>query len=266
MADVITPGEAELAAAKAAIDEADGIVPKDDDDKTPEDGDKVPETDGDKKPEDEDDKKPKDEVDLKIKKEEKPDDDAKKKGDDDGEPEPLDMEEFYTEFAENGSLSDESRETIESRLTSAGFLNADAILTQYMNGATSEVATVRAGAFEITGGEDNYVAMAQWADENLSEAEVAAFDEAVETPSMVSLAVRGLFAQYTEAGGPKVVADPPPVRVPAGVNVQRGLAPITSTFQISELTADPRFDADPGFRAEVEARIAASIKAGVFKQ
>lgn len=264
MADVITPGAEEVKLAEEAMNEADGVTPETpkDEDKTPEEGkpeDGKPEEKG-----DDDDQKEKDEVDLKIKKAEKPKDEAKD-GDD---PEPLDMAAFYTEFSENGTLSDESRETITSRLEGAGFVDADSILNQYMSGATNEVATVRAGAFEITGGQENYVAMAEWADENLSKAEVATFDEAVETPSMVNLAVRGLFAQYTAAGGTPVAADPTPAtptRVVPGPNVHSGLAPITSTFQISELTADPRFDADPGFRAEVDARIAASIKSGALK-
>lgn len=242
-----------LALAQAAMNEADGITPEEPEaPATPE----VPQEETEVVED-----APAEVNDLTLTKEEEPEPEAEEPA----EGEMLDLTEFYAEYAENGNLSPESSTTIVDRLTKAGFADAEAILEQYMAGANATVSSTRAAAFEITGGEEGYAAMGAWASENLSAVELAAYDEAVANPAMVPLAVRGLYAQFQAATGEQSAAAPAPARVAAGANSSAGVALITSMEQLATLTGDPRMDVDPAYRAELNQRIAASMKAGYLK-
>ncbi len=176
----------------------------------------------------------------------------------------LDLDTFYAEYAEKGSLSDESTATIIGFLEKAKIANPEAVLAQYMSGAASEVSQMRAAAFEVTGGEEQYGKMQAWAAENLSPAEANAFDQAVKDPNMVGIAVRGLHAQYQAATGnqsPAGEQQKTSPRVAAGVIAHQGHARLNSQKQVADLVSDPRFKSDPGFRATAEARIKASMDA-----
>jgi hypothetical protein len=186
---------------------------------------------------------------------------------DDSDTPSFDMEEVFAEWAENGSIAPETNDAIVKALTGAGFGDqAQAIIDQYISGADASVQSIRGQAFEVVGGETQYASMMEWAQGNLKPAEVEAFNQAVADPAMVPLAVRGLHAQYTAATGAGAPQAPaPPARVAAGANVQAGVAPVNSLQQVAEITADPRYDADPGWRASQDARIKASMDAGILK-
>jgi hypothetical protein len=179
----------------------------------------------------------------------------------------LDLESYYAEYAETGTLTEESTKTITDALKKGGIGNAEAVLQQYMAGADSQVAGMRSSAFEIAGGEEGYSAMASWAEENLSVAERASYDVAVNDPNLLKLAVSGLHAQFTAATGNVTQADTPAPspRVTTGVVAQSGHAPVNSKEQVAALVTDPQYVKDPGFRAAVDARIAASMRAGLIK-
>lgn len=173
----------------------------------------------------------------------------------------LNLETFYAEYAEKGSLSEESTSTIVTALEKANIANPEAVLAQYMAGASAQVSSMRSTAFEVTGGEEQYGKMQAWAAENLSPAEATAFDRAVQDPNMVGFAVRGLHAQFIAATGNQDQKESP--RVGAGVIAHQGHAPLNSQQQIADLVSDPRFKSDPGYRATAEARIRASMDAGL---
>lgn len=211
---------------------------------------------------------------LSIKKEEAKEEEEVKadKAETPDDSEGLDLDPFYAEFAESGTLSEESQETIVSKLKAAGFKDAENLLAQHMQGSVASteiqaarIAAVRSQAFEITGGEEQYGTMMQWAQENLSPAEVDAFDQAVSNPTLVPIAVRGLHAQYTAATGQQAEAPkvPAAARVEAVATSVIGVAPVTSLNQIAEITADPRFHSDASWRAQQEARIQASMDKGL---
>jgi hypothetical protein len=186
----------------------------------------------------------------------------------DGEVAQLHMETFYNEYAETGTLSAESSKTIVDALTSAGIGNPEAVVAQYMAGAQSQVHAMRATAFDVTGGEEQYGNMATWAGENLSAAELDAYSRAVADPSMVKIAATGLYAQYQAAVGAQATvgteAGPTNPRVQAGVRAQSAHAPLNSQQQIADLVSDPSYMKDPGFRATADARIQASMSAGLI--
>lgn len=189
---------------------------------------------------------------------------SEKDGDDSDES--FSLEAAYTEWQENGALTPETNDEIVSRLEKAGFDNAQGIIDQYLAGANASVQAVRSTAFEAAGGEGQYGEMIDWARENLSPAQIAAYDQSVSDPNMVELAVRGLRAQYEAAGG--TTKQQPAKRVDAGAKPDgdfSGQVPLPrSNYQVSELVSDARYAKDPGYRAEVDARIKQAIERGLI--
>ena len=176
----------------------------------------------------------------------------------------MDMEAVFQEYADNGeSLTEETLTKLNAALAKAGFKNTQGVIDQYIAGAQSTVASIRTAAFSQVGGEDNYREMVTWAASNYTPAQLAAYNDAVQTPNLVSLAIAGLHAQYQNANGGQAPTVPQATQVrvaPAPNSVAAVGGPITTIEQISQLTADPRFDRDPGFRAAVEARIKAGMR------
>ena len=176
----------------------------------------------------------------------------------------MDMELVFQEYADNGNaLTEETLTKLNAALAQAGFKNTQGVIDQYIAGAQSTVSAIRETAFSQVGGEDNYRSMVTWAAANYTPAQLAAYNDAVQTPNLVSLAVAGLHAQYQAANGAQSpeVPQAPQGRVTAAPNsVAAAGGPITTIEQISQLTSDPRFDRDPGFRAAVEARIKAGMR------
>lgn len=179
---------------------------------------------------------------------------------------PLDLQPFYNEYAETGALSDESRGVLKARLEKAGFPNADQLIDQHMAGAKADIEQARQRIFSHVGGESSYNEMVQWAAKNLSQEEIIEYNEAVKDPKMVRLAVLGLKAQYTAAGGASsAAAATDPKRVTPQSNVSNAGEPIRSDQQVAELVGDKRYLTDPGYRENVNQRIMASMKAGYLK-
>lgn len=178
----------------------------------------------------------------------------------------LDLQPYYEEYANTGTLADESRAVLRDRLTKAGFKNADALIDQHLAGAKADVEQARQRIFSHVGGEQAYTQMVQWAATNLSQEDIAEFNEAVKDPRMVRLAVTSLQARYQAAGGSNAApksADPK--RVAPQSNVSAAFDPVRSDQQVAELVSDKRYLTDPGYRQVVDQRITASMKAGYLK-
>lgn len=182
-------------------------------------------------------------------------------------PASINLEEYYQEFEETGELSEESSGKLVGKLTEAGFENAEDLLAQYMVGRQATVAQERAAAFEVVGGEQNYGDMIGWAKENLSPEQVASFNRAASDPGVRELAIRGLHAQYVgatgaDAGGTSQGSSSAKTRVSGAATSVAGHAPIKSMEQLAKLVGTSEYANDPGHRADVDARIEASMKQG----
>ena len=101
------------------------------------------------------------------------------------------------------------------------------------------------------GGEGNYEAMAEWAAENVSEEDLNAYNEVVETGTVdqARMAVRGMFSQFKSAGGkaPNLLQ---------GATQGSGVKAFASAAQVTEAMRDRRYKTDPAYRANVEQRLA----------
>lgn len=169
----------------------------------------------------------------------------------------IDIATLGEEFSSPEGPSDETRQALIDALGTK-FANPEAIIDQFVAGTHATNAAVQQEAYALAGGEESYIAMTQWAASNLDEGSRAAYNEAILNPSMAPMAIKGLHAQFALATG-QGTTEYSPQRVSPAANVGSGVSPVTSTEQIAELTADPRFDRDPAFRAQVEARIKAGM-------
>ena len=99
--------------------------------------------------------------------------------------------------------------------------------------------------YKAVGGEEQYGNMISWAQENLGENEIAAFDAIVESGNMdqINLAIQGLNARYTDAVGQE------------GNLLQGKPAAAQSTYrsqqELIQAMNDPRYDSDPAYRQDV---------------
>ena len=99
--------------------------------------------------------------------------------------------------------------------------------------------------YKAVGGEDQYGQMISWAQGNLSEAEVNAFDQIIDGGNMdqINLAIQGLNSRYTDAVGSD------------GNLLQGKPAAAESAFrsqqELIQAMNDPRYDNDPAYRQDV---------------
>ena len=99
--------------------------------------------------------------------------------------------------------------------------------------------------YKAVGGEDQYGQMISWAQSNLSEAEVNAFDQIIDGGNMdqINLAIQGLNSRYTDAVGND------------GNLLQGKPAAAQSTYrsqqELIQDMNDPRYDNDPAYRQDV---------------
>jgi hypothetical protein len=157
------------------------------------------------------------------------------------------IESATTEFMEGGELSDATFETLSKAGLPREFVET------YLQGQQAIVDTQSAQVMETVGGQANYQAMSEWASDSLSESELQAFNEVVESGSVeqANMAVRGLYAQYRSAGGeaPSLMQ---------GDTTGNTTKPFNSAAQVTEAMRDPRYKTDPAYRKDVQNRLSVS--------
>ena len=111
------------------------------------------------------------------------------------------LDEAYRAINESGELSDELTKQI-SDMNGMDVFNAMQQSVQPPETRDLSQAEVDS-VYKAVGGEEQYGNMISWAQENLAENEVAAFDAIVESGNMdqINLAIQGLNARYTDAVG-----------------------------------------------------------------
>ena len=107
--------------------------------------------------------------------------------------------------------------------------------------------------YNNVGGQEAYTNMVQWATDNMSEGEISAYNQAVNSDNRASidLAVQGLKARYDSANG----REPSLLGGRATQNVGE------SYESWAQVTADmnlPQYQSDPAFRQKVQEKIGRS--------
>lgn len=158
----------------------------------------------------------------------------------------LDFNVFQEEYNANGQLSDEAY----NALAEAGISRQ--VVDTWIQGQEALVEQQVSEIFDITGGQENYQQMLEWAGDNLSDWELDAFNNAVDRVDSASkLAVSGLYARYLNSEGyqPNLMSG----------DYSANTAPrYESLAQLTEAMRNPKYNNDPAYRAEVQKRLANS--------
>ena len=95
------------------------------------------------------------------------------------------------------------------------------------------------------GGAEEYTKLTEWSQKNLSESQIQSFDKVVSTgdPNVIELAVAGLKAKYDNSNGYEG-------RMLTGKSTSSSDV-FRSQAQLVQAMADPRYDNDPAYRADV---------------
>lgn len=153
---------------------------------------------------------------------------------------------FSSEFFEKGSLSPDSYK----ELSKMGYPRS--VVDQFIEGQKARMTLEENQILSEIGGKDEYSAMTEWASKNMKQAEIEAYNRAVESGDLNSamFAVKGLQARYKAASG---AAEPRFVQ--GGKTAPGGYE---SVAQVVAAMSDKRYSTDPAYRAEVERKIANS--------
>ena len=159
----------------------------------------------------------------------------------------LDMGALNAEYAEKGELAQESYDALEKAGISREYVD------QFIAGQQAVAAKQSGEVKAIAGGDEGYEAMTGWAKENLTDAEIEAYNSAVNSGNMetTKLAVTGLKARYdaNEGSEPKLLS---------GKATGTGEKGFESWAQVTEAMKDARYEKDPAYQAEVQNKIANS--------
>ena len=165
----------------------------------------------------------------------------------------IDPEDITNRFIENGNISDDDY----TKLAEGGFSRQ--VIDTYLDGVRSQgnVEEIARGEIsnikEIAGGDQGDEQMKSWANENLSQDEITAFDNLTATASApaIRLAVQGLYSQYSNAMGiePDLVSGRPS---------SNGLAPYRSAAEVTAAMSDPRYGKDMTYTGTVQEKLRGS--------
>ena len=149
---------------------------------------------------------------------------------------------------ENGELSEDHY----AKLEKAGYSRE--VVDQFMQGQFAVVEGQRQALLNVAGGEKRANHMFSWAKDNLSDAQIDAYNAKLELGGAdAMLAMESLVQRYEQSGasiGPSTVSGA--AASGADGSVYR------STAQVVEAINDPRYKTDPAYRREVQDRIGRS--------
>lgn len=159
----------------------------------------------------------------------------------------LDFDALSEEFISTGALSEGSYKTLAEK----GF-DRD-LVDSYIEGQTAKADLFRAEVLLEVGGEKSYTDMVTWAAQNLSKAEIEAYDAQVDSGNLTAakMAIAGLKARFEKANGEE----------PSLLNGDTGGSSSETFRSTAELTAamrDPRYKKDAAYRQDVERKLAKS--------
>ena len=147
----------------------------------------------------------------------------------------LDFDSMQKEFSESGNLSEETFKDLEARGIPKEMVDA------YVDGQKAKATAYTNEVFEFAGGEESYKGMTEWASENLSDAEVDAFNSSIQSgnSSQARLAIDGLVSRYRDNGGvePTLVGG----KASASVDTYNSWAQVTKDMGTTEYKQDPAF-------------------------
>lgn len=164
----------------------------------------------------------------------------------------LDIASMSAEYAENGTISDDSYAALEKAGISREFVDT------YVQGLEAIQQVRQSQLFETAGGKAEYEALVKWGSQNLPEAQRNAFDNAVDAAILegdltaVTMLVQGVRSQMA-GSEPNLLQT-----TNSSSSNPNGVQPFANQSAMMEAMRDPRYRSDPMYVAEVQARLAIS--------
>lgn len=160
------------------------------------------------------------------------------------------MEKASAEYSEGQSVTEE---TI-AELAKAGI--PPEIMQTYLKGLELITQQSMGEIYSFVEGEENYNQMADWASKTLTDAELEAYNSALDNPSLRENAVRGLYARYSAARPNEGRLVTPQGDTSAAGDVY------TDRAQLIADQKDPRYQTDAAFRQSVVDKLQRSQRNG----
>lgn len=159
----------------------------------------------------------------------------------------LDYSALQTKYNEKGQIDPEDYAALEKIGVPKHLVD------QYIEGLEAKRDLTRQTVFASVGGEANYDAMIDWARDNYTPAEVAAYDKMVNSSDQgqVSMAVQGLRARYQAEHGVEPRQTITGTRSTASDRYE-------SIQELTEAMSDKRYNKDPAYTKRVEQKLARS--------
>lgn len=156
-----------------------------------------------------------------------------------------------TEFTAEGKFTEET----SNKLSELGI--PPEVQSIYLAGLTALQEQQTAKVHGYVGGEEQYNAMARWAAANLGDAELDAFNAALDNPALAENAVSGLYARYTRAAPSEGNKVAPVNGAPSAGDVYG------SRNELTQAMSDPRYRTDAKYQGEVLSKLARTRATGV---
>ena len=159
---------------------------------------------------------------------------------------------YSEEFFENGELSDDSFDTLETLGYPRNLVEA------FIEGQKALVSGEQERMYAEVGGPEAYAKMTEWASNNMTEEAKTAYNNAAQSGDMEQalLAVRGLRDSYIRSEGQQ------PSLLQGRSSAGPASSPFRSTAELVKAMKDPRYKEDSAYRADVEARLRSSQTVG----
>jgi hypothetical protein len=160
------------------------------------------------------------------------------------------LDSYSDEFAQTGTLSEDSVQEI----IALGI--PENTVRSYVAGQEALADNNLKGIMDVAGGEEQYAALTVWAQNNLPEEHVDAYNSIMEQgdTATIKMAIAGLKARYEQTNG----SMGKPGRLLQGGTTTESGGTFRSVAEIVNAMSDPRYSKDPAYRADVERRISTS--------
>lgn len=162
--------------------------------------------------------------------------------------------EFLQQLAEEAESGEFSEGTLEA-LDGMSARDVAQMFLEYRENAAPEEAEVISDAdlgyyYDLVGGQEQYDQMVSWAAQSLTQEEVQAFDQVVDRgdPLSVYFAVQALAYRYANAEGFEG-------ELLTGSDPKSSADVFRSTAELVRAMDDPRYDSDPAYRMDIEAKL-----------
>ena len=157
------------------------------------------------------------------------------------------------EFFENGGLTDDTY----AKLQEVGL--SKELVDSYIEGQSAIQQSGEEALLAEVGGRESYDKISEWASDNMSEKQLSAYNQAMETGSdeQASLALDWLKGKYEDANGvsPTLAQGK---TAGSGVSAFESRAQVMAAMSERDATGRKRYEVDPAYRAEVERKLALS--------